>query len=44
MAETYDLILRGGTVWTTGVPAETDVAVRDGKIAEIGTTSAMRAR
>ncbi len=37
MAETYDLILSGGTVWTTGGPAETDVAVRDGKIVEIGT-------
>ncbi|MEK9707852.1 MAG: dihydroorotase, partial [Alphaproteobacteria bacterium] len=37
MAETYDLILSGGTVWTTGGPAETNVAVRDGKIVEIGT-------
>ncbi len=36
MADTYDLIIRGGTVWTTGGPAETDVGVRDGKIAEIG--------
>lgn len=37
MAEIYDLILKNGTVWTTGGPVETDVGVRDGKIAEIGT-------
>ncbi len=39
MAETYDLIIRNGTVWTTGGPFETDVAVRDGKIVDIGTIS-----
>jgi len=36
MPETYDLILRNGTVWTPGGPAEADVGVRDGKIAAIG--------
>jgi dihydroorotase len=36
-AETFDLALRGGTVWTPGGPAETDIGVRDGKIAAIGT-------
>ena len=36
MAETYDLIIKGGDVWTTGGLAQTDVAVRDGKIAHIG--------
>ncbi|MBS27786.1 MAG: dihydroorotase [Alphaproteobacteria bacterium] len=39
MADTYDLIIKGGTVWTTGGSAETDVAVRDGKIVEIGPVS-----
>lgn len=37
MAETYDMILKGGTVWTPGGPAETDVCVRDGRIARLGT-------
>ena len=36
MPETYDLILRNGTVWTPGGPAEADVGVRNGKIAAIG--------
>ena len=36
MPETYDLILRNGTVWTPGGPAEADVGVRDGKTAAIG--------
>lgn len=36
MSETYDLIVKGGTVWTTGGPADVDVAVRDGRIAGIG--------
>ena len=36
MSETYDLIVKGGTVWTTGGPADVDVAVRDGRIAAIG--------
>ncbi len=35
-AETFDLALRGGTVWTPGGPAEADIGVRDGKIAAIG--------
>lgn len=33
---TYDLILRNGTVWTPGGPAEVPVGVRDGRIAAIG--------
>jgi len=33
---TYDLILKNGTVWTPGGPAETSVGVRDGRIAAIG--------
>ena len=36
MSETYDLIVKGGTVWTTGGLADVDVAVRDGRIAAIG--------
>ena len=36
MAETYDLILRNGTVWTPGGPLEANVGVRGGKIAGIG--------
>ncbi len=36
MAETYDMILSGGTVWTPGGPAETDIGVRDGRIARLG--------
>ncbi|MFT5182053.1 MAG: dihydroorotase [Alphaproteobacteria bacterium] len=36
MTETYDLIVKGGTVWTTGGPADVDVAVRDGRIVGIG--------
>ncbi len=34
----YDLVIRGGTVVTAGSPAECDVAVRDGKVAQIGGT------
>jgi dihydroorotase len=40
MSETYDLIVKGGTVWTTGGPADVDVAVRDGRIAGIGSFDA----
>ena len=36
MADTYDLILKGGTVWTPGGPVEANVGVRGGKIAGIG--------
>jgi len=36
MAETYDLIIRGGTLWTPSGPEMTDVAVRDGRIAAFG--------
>jgi len=32
----YEMTLRGGTVWTTGGPSICDVGVRDGKIAAIG--------
>ncbi len=40
MSETYDLVVKGGTVWTTGGPAEVDVGVRDGRIADIGAIDA----
>jgi dihydroorotase len=33
---TYDLILKNGTVWTPSGPAQTSVAVRDGRIVELG--------
>ena len=36
MADTYDLIIRGGTLWTPSGPEMTDVAVRDGRIAAFG--------
>lgn len=36
MTETFDLILRGGTVITPGAIGEADLAVRDGRIARIG--------
>ncbi|MGN6795182.1 MAG: dihydropyrimidinase [Streptosporangiaceae bacterium] len=32
----YDLVIRGGTVVTSGSSADCDVAVRDGKIGQIG--------
>jgi len=32
----FDLIIRGGTVFTPGGPAEIDVGVKDGKIAALG--------
>ena len=38
MADTYDLMLTGGTVWTPSGPAETSVGVRDGRIVGIGVT------
>jgi len=37
MTQTFDLILRGGTVHLPGGPATADVGVRGGKIAAIGT-------
>ena len=43
MSETYDLIVKGGTVWTTGGPADVDVAVRDERIAAIGNIDAATA-
>jgi dihydroorotase len=36
VAETYDLILRNGMVWTPSGPIEANVGVRDGAIAGIG--------
>jgi len=39
MAITYDLILKNGTVHTPGGPVATDVGVRDGRIAAIGSLS-----
>jgi dihydroorotase len=36
-AETFDLALRGGTVWTPGGPLDGDIGVKGGKIAAIGT-------
>jgi len=38
MTQTFDLILRGGTVHLPGGPVEADVGVRGGKIAAIGTS------
>ncbi len=38
--ETFDLVLRKGTVWTPGGPVEADVAVRDGRIAHVGSVPA----
>jgi len=38
MTQTFDLILRGGTVHLPGGPAAADVGVRGGKIAAIGTS------
>ncbi|MFS0737155.1 dihydroorotase [Sphingomonas sp. 1P06PA] len=34
----YDLVLKGGTIWTPGGPVDTDVGVRDGRIAGLGVT------
>lgn len=34
---TYDLIIRGGVVFTPGGPAEIDIGVKDGKVAALGT-------
>lgn len=36
MAETYDLIVRGGQAWTTAGLVPTDIAVRGGKFAALG--------
>jgi dihydroorotase len=36
MANGYEMIIRGGTVWTPSGPEMTDVAVRDGRIAAFG--------
>ena len=36
MADIYELIIRGGTLWTPSGPEMTDVAVRDGRIAAFG--------
>ena len=39
MSETYDLILRGGTVVTPGGEMEADIGVRGERIARIGDLS-----
>ena len=39
MNKIYDLVIKGGTVWTTSGPSETDVAVKNGIISEIGSIS-----
>lgn len=36
MTDTYDLIIRGGTVWTPSGPDQTDIAVSGGRIAAFG--------
>jgi dihydroorotase len=36
VAETFDLILTNGTVWTPGGPCETNIGVRGGKIVGLG--------
>jgi dihydroorotase len=36
VAETFDLILTSGTVWTPGGPCETNIGVRGGKIIGLG--------
>ncbi|MDX2223742.1 MAG: dihydroorotase [Rhodospirillaceae bacterium] len=43
MADTFDLIIRGGTVMTPSGPADTSVGVRDGKIAAFGDLPPSRA-
>ena len=43
MSETYDLVVKGGAVWTTGGPADVDVGVNDGRIAAIGNIDASAA-
>ena len=35
MNKIYDLFIKGGTVWTTSGPSETDVAVKNGIIHSI---------
>ncbi len=36
MSDSFDLVLRGGTVWTPNGPESTDIAVKAGKIAGFG--------
>lgn len=43
MAESFDLIIRGGTVFTPGGPVAADVGVRAGRIAAIGDLKAAKA-
>lgn len=40
MAETFDLVLRGGTVVTAGGTSVADVGVKDGRIARVGDLAA----
>ncbi len=42
MAEIFDLILKNGTVVTSGGIVETDIAVRNGRIADLGSFSAAK--
>ena len=44
MSEPYDLILRGGTVFTPSGEIRADVAVRDGRVAAIGALDSEDAR
>jgi dihydroorotase len=43
VTDTFDLIIRGGTVITPSGPVETSVGVRDGKVAAFGDLHASRA-
>ncbi|MCH9808662.1 MAG: dihydroorotase [Alphaproteobacteria bacterium] len=43
MTETYDLLIKGGTVVNQDGTGERDIAIRDGKIADIGNLQASKA-
>jgi len=43
MADTYDLVVRGGMVVTPSGPVETDLGVRDGKVAGFGDLAGAKA-
>ena len=36
MTDSYDLVFTGGTVWTPGGPVETDLGIRNGRVAAFG--------
>ncbi len=42
MSDSFDLVLRGGTVWTPNGPESTDIAVKAGKIAGFGDLGAAK--